>query len=994
MRKVFMQQEIQLEVLEALISGDFSNVKEILKSATYYDSASIQDDVEKLFDLPNADKQNSGSKNDNAREKAKELISKMNGDDLKGIMTSFADLIAKSIANPEIKLDVKPVLDELDKIEKNPEARGTNMANKPYVNGEVYADGSQQTTLFKRTPQKGQAKKDETQTPDNVITLPLDNVPEEHRKKFVEGVKKLTETELSSDILSKIMLGDYESVVAIARENGVSIGAADTVNLYFGNQSQKRKSTPKTEAQKKEAKAKADALLKSMTKEEFKSFFEGLFSSFTQNTIDFDPIVTKLDEIEKKHESAIKAAVATLSSSVVNAGEQVTGAVGSVDKTVQAGTERLEKVLGEIRDKIPEIDYERLKGDMKVAFTDAVREFYSTASANGGSAKVGDINVHINLPDAIARAVSGQGTMSSDTSSQQTNPQGVVNNNTNTVTTGSGIDATLMQGFIDAINNLSKNNQQAAQSQQQTQTQQQSQSVSPDIALILKTQEAILKALETQGKLLEKALNNQNQNSNGSNGNTTINIDNKSDNSQQQQSGDQHQQGGDQQQQGGEQHQQGGSQQQGNTQKTEKSDDTPVTGVHREKPQEVVVQEKPKKKKIKKMKAKFLRESMDQTRMLAEPKKPWYKRALGWVAAHPVKTILIGLGAGLGIGLIGTGISLAAAGGLTAAAASGTTSGIFGTVGAFLNHAYVPMMASAISGGIVGVGALGASALPINRLARKSKLYTRFQEQYAQCQKLEKTVGTYITKEEYHKQKLSTTRQQIRENKGLLKTPKRLALKASRLYHKWRKKEDRKKKREKMAVYRQTARQAIDTKYALNNEELTSGKTMSMAGYSQKKRKAQQRLAEGKIDKEEYADELEDLSESVADLEGGSEGFEQLSDNFMTFDTEALELAGKLGDSEAMRNIVQDIQTRNSTKKVAVEEAEWIDPKAVQKEIARLLGTGKKQDAQRAKELEAYIRKQIQDRENYKRYREAQGLEDDGAVEEYEIEVDVDEKTK
>ena len=109
--------------------------------------------------------------------------------------------------------------------------------------------------------------------------------------------------------------------------------------------------------------------------------------------------------------------------------------------------------------------------------------------------------------------------------------------------------------------------------------------------------------------------------------------------------------------------------------------------------------------------AKFLTEAMQQTAILAEPRRPWYKKLAKFAINHPVLTILAG--AGIGLGLAG------AACGVTAAAG-------FGAMLSTMNF-FLPTLV--ISSGI-GAVAGGATSL-VSRLmpgSRREKLYTKFRK--------------------------------------------------------------------------------------------------------------------------------------------------------------------------------------------------------------------------------------------------------------------------
>lgn len=383
--------------------------------------------------------------------------------------------------------------------------------------------------------------------------------------------------------------------------------------------------------------------------------------------------------------------------------------------------------------------------------------------------------------------------------------------------------------------------------------------------------------------------------------------------------------------------------------------------------------EKDEEKKKPNLKAKYLREVSELTRMISEKKKPWYKRLFGWVAAHPVKTILSTVGIGIGVGAIASGVVVAASGGLSALIASGT--GI--TFNSILST-FGPILGSGVVAGALGGVALDIAAVPVQIFARKSKLYTRFLEKRKQCEKIERKETHYMTKEQAHAEKKSLARDKQKQSKGV----KRVVLKASREYHKWRERKNRSKRRDEAIVYRQRATEAIEIKNKLNTAENKSGKTLAMSGYAQKKRNLQNAYINGKVSEEDYKEDLSYLDEDFADMPGGESGLSETSSNYQTFDKEVLEMIEKMGasKSETMLAIEQDIKRRNSKSKVEVYEDKWIDPEEADEEARRLAAEGRTKEANL---IMQYIAKQISEREAYKAMRESQGLEDDGVPTEY-----------
>ena len=176
--------------------------------------------------------------------------------------------------------------------------------------------------------------------------------------------------------------------------------------------------------------------------------------------------------------------------------------------------------------------------------------------------------------------------------------------------------------------------------------------------------------------------------------------------------------------------------------------------------------------------------------------------------------------------------------------------------------------------------------------------------------------------------------------------------------------------------FEKNADKAIKNKAKLNYLETIKGKKMAIAGYLEKKKKLEKKLASGKITMEEFDDQLKDLDEDVTYLKGGEEGLSQVSDQY-TYDKEALTLVGKIKKehrSNLMNDMVEDIYRRNSKVVPKVVEATYQDPKQVKAKIKELIKEGKKEEANA---LADQLKKMIEARKKYIEFAEATGQEVD-----------------
>jgi hypothetical protein len=148
------------------------------------------------------------------------------------------------------------------------------------------------------------------------------------------------------------------------------------------------------------------------------------------------------------------------------------------------------------------------------------------------------------------------------------------------------------------------------------------------------------------------------------------------------------------------------------------------------------------------------------------------------------------------------------------------------------------------------------------------------------------------------------------------------------------------------AKFNRTVDEALETKEELNLAEATPNKrgkttTLAVAGYLQKKRNLDAKLAAGKITEEEHDIRLHDI-----DIDAG-QPVSQDDGRQRTFDREAWELMQRAKKSGYRSDVITrnetDIATRHSKEEEYVEEV--IDPVEARAEIERLKRAGKKKEA-------------------------------------------------
>ena len=273
----------------------------------------------------------------------------------------------------------------------------------------------------------------------------------------------------------------------------------------------------------------------------------------------------------------------------------------------------------------------------------------------------------------------------------------------------------------------------------------------------------------------------------------------------------------------------------------------------------------------------------------------------------------------------------------------------------------------------MGAASGGALALVSRFLpgARKERLYKKFAKRYKKCQSIDRSKAIAAAIEENAREAKKAAREKHKTAHPILK-----ALKVYRIakgYHKTVERLGRKAKRYYARKFVASADKAIETKAQLNLQEAKSGKTMALAGYIEKRKKAQAKLAAGKMSKEDYDDKMQDYEEDFADLPGGQEGFSKTSNGHATYDYEASELIGKVQEaqrSKGMNMMMESIKRRNSKAVEQPVERVYRDPEQVEAQIAKLRTEGKEDEANG---LQASLDELKRQRAEYVAWAEAHG---------------------
>lgn len=305
----------------------------------------------------------------------------------------------------------------------------------------------------------------------------------------------------------------------------------------------------------------------------------------------------------------------------------------------------------------------------------------------------------------------------------------------------------------------------------------------------------------------------------------------------------------------------------------------------------------------KKKQVKVLKKSQKLMNMLHEPKQPWYKRVGKFIVRHPFRSALIGLGAGA---LVATGVGAFAAGGLGAAL---TTANMF-----------FPSIATGAAIG-AGVGLAGSLVSRLTPAGRRQRKYTAFMKKYNKAMKKREKVASKTASIQRTQDNIQELRQKQRSGNlfaklGVYKAAKGIQRKILRSH--------RKSLSKAKASYATTVDKAVTAKEKLNAME--SKKSLALGGYINKKHKLDNKLANGKLSPEEYA-------EDMTDLEFEMPGLHQVSDDYMTGDTEMSELVEGFSDpnmdprlaSPAALKIMSEIKKRNSKTSLKVETEEYLE---------------------------------------------------------------------
>ena len=151
--------------------------------------------------------------------------------------------------------------------------------------------------------------------------------------------------------------------------------------------------------------------------------------------------------------------------------------------------------------------------------------------------------------------------------------------------------------------------------------------------------------------------------------------------------------------------------------------------------------------------------------------------------------------------------------------------------------------------------------------------------------------------------------------------------------------------------------------------EERDNKSMSLGGDLQKlrnkKAEIRNQLASGRLSDEEKADLIEELNNVIEDAEDQHEGISQVSEEYKTFDQEAEELINSVkGEkSEAMKNILGNIESRNSKKALHVtgEKPEY-DSNAVMEYFKEAQKSKNEEDHKNAKNFQEHLARLQADR--------------------------------
>lgn len=335
-----------------------------------------------------------------------------------------------------------------------------------------------------------------------------------------------------------------------------------------------------------------------------------------------------------------------------------------------------------------------------------------------------------------------------------------------------------------------------------------------------------------------------------------------------------------------------------------------------------------------KLKIKLLKKSMDDVRILAEPKLPWYKRLFNFANRHPVITTLVGAG-------IGAALTFLSGPAAFLMAPSMTLTNFIG------NYVYV-LAGGAVMGLGGGIAASAVSGLVMK--GKKGRLYGKFAKQYKKCKSIEMSNERLEAIVDLSQNRAKEMHEKARVAKGHFRGIKKFIN---------RKLRDANLKIGKIGrVYRQRGQEkynnqvdsTLKTKTRLNELEAKPnrrGKTKSLAiaGYFEKKKRLNSLLERGKISAEEYEVRMEDLDTDASQLKGGEPGLSSISDRHRTYDKEAYELieSVKGKESETMRYVRNDIAGRHAKVEEVIKD--FINPEEAEQDAQALESAGKVDEA-------------------------------------------------
>jgi len=351
-------------------------------------------------------------------------------------------------------------------------------------------------------------------------------------------------------------------------------------------------------------------------------------------------------------------------------------------------------------------------------------------------------------------------------------------------------------------------------------------------------------------------------------------------------------------------------------------------------------------------KQKLVAGTIEHLNRIQEPKMSLLKRIGKFIIRHPLGAAGIGVGIGL-TGGAGAAIATSAIkfGGLTA----GMTA--LGTMANF----FLPtlLIGAGIGAGVpLAIGAVGGIISRFSKKGKKERLYAKFLREKAKCDALAQKIEEKEIAQAIAQEKVQQARENQRHGSKILK---KLGI------YKLARNHNRKKYRKLRAQIRETENRrdakvakALATKRTLNSMEDADHKSLAMGGYLQKLRREkaglEARLADPTLDEEERQDIMEDIETAIEDAEDEVAGISTLGDGYKTFDTEAEELITSVKrKSPAMKDILTEIQSRNSKRTLHTVERPVFDQKEVEAYIARAKASKDPEEIANAEKIQAYM---------------------------------------